>query len=661
MIAGDDGGLPARGLYPDAIPPCTQHSPAASPVPTVPEPRSPLVPRGPRPYLCPVNFIQRYLRYLRPHSLRIFGMFIAGLAFVAFSGVSLWMAADFVQALFSGGVNVPPMPDGPITPMNFSVALKHWSAALVVSDSPVDTLRRAIVFIVGAFLLKNVSLYLQTLLAASVEQRITKRMRDDLYDKLMGQDLAFFHVRKAGDIVAAGVNDILQLNSGLAEAFAKLLRDPLNILLFLLLLLSISWKMTLGVLVIAPLAGLVTGIAGSSLKRKSKRTQARLGVVSSRLNETLYGMRIVQAYGGQAQEEREFGAATEEHYRQALRRERLRRLVPPLEEMVGVVVISVILLVAGGKVLGGQWLAPDDFVRFLVLLFGLLTPLVSLGEVQARMKVAEGAAERVFDLMDEHHEIDQPAAPVAVSSFEKELRLEGVELGYGDERGTALVNIGLTIRPKERVVLVGRSGSGKSSLLNLLPRFYDPTGGTILLDGHDLRELRIADLRSLFGIVSQEVTLFHDTVRNNIAYGHDEVPLERVVEAAKQARAHDFIEAMPGGYDTDLGNLGERLSGGQRQRISIARALLKDPPILLLDEPTSALDSDVAEEIQKTLDEVGEGRTVITATHRLASIRPGDRVVLMDEGRIVADGLHEELYRESDLYRELLDRQVEGS
>jgi len=567
------------------------------------------------------------------------------------------MAADFVQALFTGNITVSPLPEGPIRPGTFADVLKHYSTSLVVAESPLETLRRAILFIVGAFLLKNVALYVQTLLSANIEQRVAKTMRDGLYDKLLNQDLAFFHTRKAGDLVAAGINDITALNAGLAESFAKLMRDPLSILLFLTLLLAISWKMTLGALLIAPLAGIITGLAGGSLKRKSKRTQEKVGVVTSRLNEALYGIRIVQAYGGEDHEKAAFQKATDDHFRQALGRERLRRLVPPLEEMVGVTVIAAILIVAGGKVLGGQWLDPDDFVRFLVMMFGLLTPLVSLGEVQARMKVAEGAAERVFDLMETSYEIDEVEDPKSINSFDKKIVFEDVSLRYGAERETALDNIKLTITPGERVVLVGRSGSGKSSLLNMLPRFYDPTSGSISIDEINLKQLSIDSLRGIFGVVAQEVVLFHDTVLSNIAYGM-EIDRDSIILAAKQAHAHEFINDMPESYDTNLGNLGERLSGGQRQRISIARALLKDPPILLLDEPTSALDGDVAEEIQKTLDEVGKGRTVITATHRLSSIRDGDRIVLMDKGQILADGFHEDLYKSNDLYRDLYKRQV---
>jgi len=606
-----------------------------------------------------MGFFNRYLDYLKPHSLRVVGIVFSGLLFVVFTGVAFWLSADFIQALLSGKAIVPPLPEGELTIANVDEVLRHYSVALVTGDSPLATLRRAVLLIVSTFFFRNVSLYIQTLLSATVEQQIARRMRNQLYDRLMDQDLAFFHVRKSGDLVATSINDVTQLNEGLAEGFSKLVREPLNVLVFLFLLFSISWKMTLAVLIIAPLTALLTNLAGGSLKRKSRRTQERVGAVTSRLNEILYGMRIVQAYSGEEHESKRFEAATLDHFKQALGRERLRRLIPPLEEMIGVIVISGILLIAGGRVLGGEWLAPADFVRYLLFLFGLLTPLVSLAEVSARLRVAEGAAERVFTLLDSSHEIDELPDAKPVAGFQAALEIRNVSLNYGGDREIALNNVSLVVKPGERVVLVGRSGSGKSSLLNLLPRFYDPSTGSILLDGVDIRKLKISDLRQLFGIVAQEVTLFHDTVRNNIAYGKADVPLERVIEAAKKAKIHDVIEEMPEGYDTDLGNLGERLSGGQRQRISIARALLNDPPILLLDEPTSALDGDVADEIQKTLDEVGEGRTVITATHRLTSIRPDSRVLLFEGGKVIAEGIHKDLVKKSGLYAELVNKQLD--
>lgn len=606
-----------------------------------------------------MTFFRRYLDYLRPQAARIGGMFLAGLAFVALSGVAYWMAADFVQALFIGRAQAPTLPEEPLTFLNLSDYLAHYSAKLVLADTPLATLKRAILFIVVAFALKNVALYIQLALSASVEQRIARRMRDQYVEHLLRQDLAFFHRRQSGDLIAAGINDITVLNAGLAESFGKLLRDPLTALVFLVLLLAISWQMTLAALVIAPLTGIVTNALGESLKRKSRRTQDRVGAVTARLGEALYGIRIVQAYGGEREEVRRFRAATDDHFRQALGKERMRRLVSPAREFIGVIVIAAILFVAGGHVLGGQWLSRDEFVRFLVLLFGLLNPITSLGEVQARLKIAEGAAQRVFALLDE------PAAIVAPGTGEREhpafhgaIRFSRVSLAYDEERGRALRDIDVRIEPGERVILAGRSGSGKSSFLNLLPRFYDPAEGAVELDGVDVRRIPIAELRRAFGVVTQEIVLFHDTVAGNIAYGSPEASRERIEHAAALAKADSFIRELPQKYDTDLGNLGERLSGGQRQRIAIARALLHDPPVLLFDEPTSALDGDVAEQIELTLRDVSRGKTVILATHRLSDLAGDDRVLLFEDGRITADAAHGHLARTNPAYRAIVHQQA---
>jgi len=315
----------------------------------------------------------------------------------------------------------------------------------------------------------------------------------------------------------------------------------------------------------------------------------------------------------------------------------------------------VILLIAGGQVLGGQWLVADEFVRFLVLLFGLLGPLTSLGEVQARLKVAEGASERVFGVMDEPFVIREASSANSLHSatFKPAIEFQQVSLNYGEDRAAALSDVSASIQPGERVILAGRSGSGKSSFLNMLPRFYDPSSGQILLDGQPLTDTSIDELRRVFGIVTQEIVLFQDTVAGNIAYGQPDASRDDIERAAKMAKADEFIRDLPQGYDTDLGNLGERLSGGQRQRIAIARALLSDPPILLFDEPTSALDGDVAREIELTLREVSEGKTVLMATHRLEDLSPDDRVLMFSDGRLVADSRHKDLLVRESGYRAL--------
>ncbi|MBD3167651.1 ATP-binding cassette domain-containing protein [bacterium] len=604
-----------------------------------------------------MGFLRRYLGYIRPYLPLVLISVGASLLYTATSGLGFWLAADFIQALLTGGMEVPPPPEQAVNLLNFTDHLKYHSAHLLSGDSPLATLRRTILLLVLVFFVKNIARYIQTLLAVIVEQRGARDMRNDLYRRLLGRDLAFFHTHPTGELVSSAVNDIEQVNQGIGESFSKLVRDPVTGLLFLLMLISVSWRMTLAAMVIAPLAAVIVGSVGASLKRKSKRTQDRVGLVTARLNETLYGMRIVQAYGGQDRETRLFQGATAEHFKHALRRERLRRATGPISEVTGVMVIATIMFFAGERVLSGTWLTPGDFIRFLVLLFGLLNNVVGIGKVQNNLKIAEGAAERVFSLLDAPVRVQEKSDATAPGRFQSEIRFENVLLRYAEDRAPALKGLNLNFKRGEHIVLVGRSGSGKSSIINLLPRFYDPTDGRILLDGRDLRDLQMEGLRRLFGVVTQEIILFHDTVAANIAYDHPDASREEVIAAARAAHAHHFIEALPKGYDTNLGDLGERLSGGQRQRIAIARAMLRNPYILLLDEPTSALDSDVAEEIMDTLDELGKGRTMITATHRLSSIRASDRVIVLEEGRVIGEGTHDELYAENDLYRELCDKQ----
>lgn len=604
-----------------------------------------------------MSFFLRYLKYVRPYTLQVLLSVLCSLLFIVFSAISFWIAADVVQSLFLGMRVETAMPQGILSPATFIDYLKYYSSHFIFLGDPLHSLQRAILLLLLAFLLKNLALYGQYFLTTFIEQQITMTMRKQYYARLMDQDLAYFFHRKSGELMSIGINDITALNTGLAESFNKLIRDPFTVIVFLILLLGISWQLTLAALVIAPITGLISSVVSFSLKRKSRRAQEKLGMVTSRLHDILYGMRIVQAYGGEEYERQRLREATTRHFRESMGRERLRRLIGPLNETAGVLVISALLAAAGGRILGGQWLQPEDFVRFLILLFGLLTPVVNLGKVQNDIRVAEGAATRVFDVMDTHFHIRQPENPLPLSGFSREIECRKVTLRYSPDREPALSDVSLTIHPGERILLVGYSGSGKSSLLNLLPRFFDPTAGIILLDGQDIRDYSLSDLRNLYGIVTQDVLLFHDTVYNNIVYNRQGVSVTAVREAARRAKADEFIESLPDGYETDLGNLGERLSGGQRQRISIARAMLNDPPILLLDEPTSSLDSDVAEEIMQILDTVSTGKTVIMATHNLSSIRQADRILFFSSGKLVGDGKHDQLYAGNQDYRALCDKQ----
>ncbi|MFH0883317.1 MAG: ABC transporter ATP-binding protein [bacterium] len=598
-----------------------------------------------------MNIVRRFAGYLKPHTGHIAATLISTVLFVVFSSAAYWLAASFLTALFSGGIQSPESAD------SINDILNYWTARLLLGDSASQTLLRAAIAIVVAFLGKNLFGYLQLWYVSFVEQRVIKEIRDELMEHLMRQDLSFFQTERRGHLISTMLNDVEQLNLALNKSFTKLIRDPLNAIVLLVLLFAVSWKLTLAALVVVPAVGWTVQVLARRIKGHASNVQELLARLTGQLQETLSGMRIVKAFTNEPFEIHRFKGYTTGHYRSALKQERLRRLVIPLNEIVGVVIICAILYGGGELVLVRKSFASEDFVRFLVLLFALLNPLLSLTNLMANIRVAEASGERVFRLLDTVPRLPKSNRPLSAREMTAGFRFEDVGFRYAPDAPDVLDSISLDIRTGEKLAIVGRSGSGKTTLINLLPRFMDPTRGRILLDGNDLRDLDLHQLRSLFGIVTQEVILFHDSIAENIAYGLADVNPRQIVAAAKAAQADDFIRALPQGYDTLVGEQGSLFSGGQRQRISIARALLRNPHIVILDEATSALDSESEDAVSTALETLTEGRTVVIVTHRIASVRNADRIVVIERGQIVDIGTHRQLLRRCTLYKELASHQ----
>lgn len=579
-----------------------------------------------------MNVLRRFLPYVRPHWGHVAASLAATGLFVVCNGAAYWLSASFLAALFQGGLETGAGGE------SLNDLLKRATAALLVADTPQGTLLRAAAAIVIAFLGKNLFSYLQLYYVSYVEQRVIKALRDDLFLRLMRQDLAFFQRERRGDLISGVLNDVEQFNLALNKSFTKLIRDPINALVVLVLLFAVSWKLTLAALVVVPVLGSTVQILGRKIKKHAARVQQRIAELTGRLQQMIAGIRVVKAFAAERHERSRFHEITGRHFRSALHQEKLRRLVIPLNEFVGVLIISALLYLGGELVLVRGTMASEDFIRFLVLLFALLTPLLSFASLTANIRLAEASGERVFRLIDSVPTLPRAREPVIVNGFRDMLRFENVTFRYTADAAPALAEIDLAIRRGERVAIVGPSGSGKTTLLNLLPRFFDPTGGQITLDGTDLRELELAGLRRRFGIVTQDVILFHATIAENIAYGMNGATRAQIEAAAEAAHAAGFIEALPRGYDTVVGETGALFSGGQRQRISIARALLREPEIVLLDEATSALDAESEQAVKAALARLTGGRTVVTVTHRVATVRDHERVITLERGRIVADG-----------------------
>jgi subfamily B ATP-binding cassette protein MsbA len=525
-----------------------------------------------------------------------------------------------------------------------------------VSRTPAQALAKICLALLAVFLIKNVFDYLQTFMMVQIEQRVIRDLRDALFSKLSGLSLSFFHGRRTGQLMSRITNDVTMVRQALVATLANVFRESLLTIVFLAIAIIVSWRLALIAFVVLPPIILVIGRVGRRLRKRSASIQEKMADITSTLEETITGIRVVKAFGMEDYERRRFFRQTGEYFRRMIRLERLAALAGPLTEYLGVTGAVVVLWYGGRQVLIEGTVTPDLFLMFLAAALSTLTPLRKLSRANNDLQVGLAAAKRIFSILDTPPGITSPPDARRVESFQDRIVYEGVGFAYAPGV-PVLSSIDLEVEKGKIVAIVGPSGAGKSTLLDLLPRFYDPTNGRITIDGNDLRDIDLASLRCLMGIVTQETILFNDTVRSNIAYGLEGARDEEIVAAARAANAHDFIAAMPRGYDTEIGERGAKLSGGERQRMAIARAILKNPPILIFDEATSSLDTESERLVQEAIEHLVKGRTVLVIAHRLSTVRNADRIVVLDDGRITETGTHQELMDLGGLYRHLHDMQ----
>ncbi len=589
--------------------------------------------------------------------------------------VSLGMISPFMQVLFErtgqarvGGLPLPGQADPARTLALANEPLRggnvaRWPALLrarveraIVLARPLVALERICLFILVVLLLKNLADYLQSVLMVRLEQAVIRDLRDDLQAHLQRLSLSFFHARRTGTLISRVTNDVEYLRTALASGISTLVKDALTLLGAVGLAFYASWRLTLLALIVLPAAAAALQILGRKMRKRSNLAQERMGDLTAILQETIAGARVVRAFGMEAFERAKFARANQAFFQAFVRMRRIAVAARPLSEFALVVIAVAMLWFGGREIFTRQTLAPHQFVLFVTALLTTISPTKSLAEVSANIHQGTAAAERLFGLLDTEPEVrDRPGAR-RLAAFNDHIRYENVSFSYAGGP-PVLEDLALEVGRGEIVALVGSSGAGKSTAMDLLPRFYDPSAGRITIDGRDVRELTVASLRAQMGIVTQETILFHDTVRNNIAYGVADASDEAVRQAAVAAHAHAFIAGLPQGYDTVIGERGIKLSGGERQRLAIARALLKNPPILLLDEATSALDAESERLVQEALERLMRDRTVLVIAHRLSTVQHADRIVVLEKGRVVATGTHRELLEQGGLYRRLYDLQ----
>lgn len=603
------------------------------------------------------NF-SRIVRYLKPYrSLAVLNFIFNALSSV-FSLFSIVMVIPLLQLIFN---QVPDVTERPSVGVN-AKSLLEYVKYLLSTEKRMHGAESALIYVCGAivvvFFLKNLFRYLALRVLSPIRTGVMHDIRSDIFSKLLTLPLSYYAGERKGDLMSRMTDDVRGIEQGIFSMLEDAVIQPLTILMFLSWMLMLNAQLTLFALGMLGVIGVVIGSVSKTLKGKSQYIQETLGHAMSTVEESISGLRIIQGFGAEDYQRKKFGETNRLLYRQGNSINRRFELSSPLTEFLAICVFSLVLWF-GGRIVVNGGMDAASFIQLILTFALLIQPAKSFSTSYSKINVGLASSARIFEILDADNTIREAPDAKPINGFQQAIEYKNVSFTYkGHHQREILKGINLRVEKGKMIALVGQSGAGKTTLVDLLPRFYDIASGEILVDGLDIRQVRLADLRGLFGIVSQEPILFNDTVRNNIVFGKADVSQERLEEAARVANAYDFIARLPHGYDTVIGDRGGKLSGGERQRLTIARAVLKNPPILILDEATSSLDSESEKLVQDALAKLMKDRTTIVIAHRLSTIQNADEIIVMSEGRIAERGIHAALIQQGGIYSKLVELQA---
>ena len=593
----------------------------------------------------------RILAYCKPYKLMVSISILSSLLFALFNALSIWLVGSLITSIM--------IPANEIKKSDDSV-FSSLEKLINPGGDPEQALMVLCFMLVGTFFLKNVFFYINNVSLSYVQTKMIVDIRNNLFKHISSLPLSFFQKTRTGELTSITINDVTNMRTTFTQSVQNLINQPLSLIIMLVMLFMINLKLSLLMLIAAPLSFTIVTILVNSIKRRAKRSSIQMAGLTTILQEMLHGIKIVKSFIAEKKERRKFKKSNKKFFSLIMRQEKLRFLNAPINEMIGVILGAVLLWIGGLAVIDAgamRQLEAEKFVRFIIFLFAMLQPARKLTGVASVMQQGIASAERVFSILDVKSNTQEITNPIEINDFNSSIEFQNVSFTYESGNKPAIQNINLKINKGSYIALIGESGAGKSTTIDLIMRFYDPNDGNILLDDINLKDISKQSLREQIGIVPQDIILFNDTVKNNISYGFQDVNINDIKDAARAANALEFIEQLPDGFDTIIGEKGSRLSGGQKQRLSIARAIFKNPKILIMDEATSSLDSESEKKVKDAIDNLVKDRTVIVIAHRLSTIINADKILVFEDGKIEDSGDHEGLIKNSNTYKKLYELQ----